>query len=78
MTETGVASAPVGSEPEGWRHAHLIPTYGTRTQQEQEKRATSCLLAVVVDDAAAVPAVGCATTGPSRSDVNTGIVSVAL
>jgi hypothetical protein len=42
-----VASVPVGSEPEGWRHARLIPTYGTRTQQEQEKRATSCLLAVM-------------------------------
>ena len=25
----------------------LIPTFGTRTQQEQEKRATSCLLAVM-------------------------------
>lgn len=36
-----------GSEPAGWRHARLIPTYGTRTQQEQEKRATSCLLAVM-------------------------------
>lgn len=47
MTATDVASAPVGSEPEGWRHARLIPTYGTRTQQEQEKRATSCLLAVM-------------------------------
>jgi hypothetical protein len=39
--------APVGSEPDGWRHARLIPTFGTRTQQEQEKRATSCLLAVM-------------------------------
>jgi hypothetical protein len=47
MAATGVASAPVGSEPEGWRHARLIPTYGTRTQKEQEKRATSCLLAVI-------------------------------
>jgi hypothetical protein len=37
----------VGSEPEGWRHARLIPTTGTRSQQEQEKRATSCLLAVM-------------------------------
>lgn len=36
-----------GSAPDGWRHARLIPTYGTRTQQEQEKRATSCLLAVM-------------------------------
>ena len=44
---TGAVSVPVGSEPEGWRHARLIPTYGTRTQQEQEKRATSCLLAVM-------------------------------
>jgi len=44
---TGVVSVPVGSEPEGWRHARLIPTYGTRSQQEQEKRATSCLLAVM-------------------------------
>lgn len=44
---TGAGSIPIGSEPEGWRHARLIPTYGTRTQQEQEKRATSCLLAVM-------------------------------
>jgi hypothetical protein len=36
-----------GAESAGWRHARLIPTYGTRTQQEQEKRATSCLLAVM-------------------------------
>jgi hypothetical protein len=47
MSATGVTSVPVGSEPAGWRHARLIPTYGTRTQQEQEKRATSCLLAVM-------------------------------
>ncbi len=47
MTPPGVVSVPIGSEPEGWRHARLIPTYGTRTQQEQEKRATSCLLAVM-------------------------------
>jgi hypothetical protein len=37
----------VGAVPEGWRHARLIPTFGIRNQQEQEKRATSCLLAVV-------------------------------
>jgi hypothetical protein len=42
-----VESVPVGGEPDGWRHARLIPTFGTRTQQEQEKRATSCLLAVM-------------------------------
>ena len=40
-------SAPVGSRPEGWRHARLIPTVGKRDQKEQEKRATSCLLAVM-------------------------------
>lgn len=37
----------VGAEPDGWKHARLIPTTGTRSQQEQEKRATSCLLAVM-------------------------------
>ena len=37
----------IGSEPDGWKHARLIPTTGTRSQQEQEKRATSCLLAVM-------------------------------
>ena len=37
----------VGSVPEGWAHARLIPTFGIRSQQEQEKRATSCLLAVM-------------------------------
>ncbi len=42
-----IESMTVGSEPDGWRHARLIPTFGTRTQQEQEKRATSCLLAVM-------------------------------
>ena len=38
---------PVGAVPEGWEHARLIPTFGIRSQQEQEKRATSCLLAVM-------------------------------
>ena len=38
---------PVGAVPEGWGHARLIPTFGIRSQQEQEKRATSCLLAVM-------------------------------
>jgi hypothetical protein len=37
----------VGGVPEGWRHARLIPTLGVRSQLEQEKRATSCLLAVM-------------------------------
>jgi hypothetical protein len=30
-----------------WPHARLIPTYGIRSQEEQEKRATACLLAVM-------------------------------
>jgi hypothetical protein len=50
MVESMASSAvtvPVGPEPEGWRHARLIPTYGMRSQQDQEKRATSCLLAVM-------------------------------
>jgi hypothetical protein len=38
---------PVGAVPEGWKHARLIPTLGARSQMEQEKRATSCLLAVM-------------------------------
>jgi hypothetical protein len=39
--------AKLGGAPEGWAHARLIPTVGIRSQQEQEKRATSCLLAVM-------------------------------
>ncbi len=35
------------SAPDGWLHARLIPTYGIRSQEEQEKRATSCFLAVM-------------------------------
>jgi hypothetical protein len=44
---TASANATNGSAPDGWTHARLIPTYGIRDQQEQEKRATSCLLAVM-------------------------------
>ncbi len=43
----GNMDVPLGSVPEGWTHARLIPTFGIRNQQEQEKRATSCLLAVM-------------------------------
>lgn len=32
---------------EGWTRARLIPTVGIRGQEEQEKRATSSLLAVM-------------------------------
>ncbi len=35
------------SETEVWHPARLIPTAGIRGQEEQEKRATSCLLAVM-------------------------------
>lgn len=47
MTPSDAVGAPVRSEPPGWRHARLIPTTGIRSQPEQEKRATSCLLAVM-------------------------------
>lgn len=32
---------------DSWRHARLIPTFGSRSDKEREKRATSCLLAVM-------------------------------
>lgn len=44
---TGATNGAVGGVPDGWRHARLIPTFGVRSQLEQEKRATSCLLAVM-------------------------------
>lgn len=44
---TVVDGGQPGSGPDGWLHARLIPTYGIRSQEEQEKRATSCLLAVM-------------------------------
>lgn len=47
MAAVGERLGKVGSEPQGWKHARLIPATGTRSQQEQEKRATSCLLAVM-------------------------------
>ncbi len=37
----------VGPGTARWPHARLIPTYGIRSQEEQEKRATACLLAVM-------------------------------
>lgn len=43
----GAEVAAVDNGRETWKHARLIPTFGTRNQQEQEKRATSCLLAVM-------------------------------
>jgi hypothetical protein len=44
---SGGSDGSVGAAPDGWRHARLIPTFGVRSQLEQEKRATSCLLAVM-------------------------------
>lgn len=44
----------------GWHEARLIPVAGIRGQEEQEKRATSCLLAVL----RAVPEFGHALLGP--------------
>jgi hypothetical protein len=49
---------PVSGSVE-WPHARLIPTYGIRSQEEQEKRATACLLAVMHG----VPAFGHALLG---------------
>jgi hypothetical protein len=34
-------------DTETWRHARLIPTLGSRNEKERERRATSCLLAVM-------------------------------
>ena len=44
---TANESGPAGPGPDGWLHARLIPTHGIRSQEEQERRATSCLLAVM-------------------------------
>jgi hypothetical protein len=44
---TTVIGGEVTSGTAGWPHARLIPTYGIRSQEEQEKRATACLLAVM-------------------------------
>lgn len=44
---TAAGGGQVGSGLDSWLHARLIPTYGIRSQEEQEKRATSCLLAVM-------------------------------
>jgi hypothetical protein len=49
-----VANSITPVDPDTWHPARLIPTAGIRGQDEQERRATSCLLAV----AAAVPEFG--------------------
>lgn len=52
--------AQMHSPPEGWHPARLIPAIGIRGQDEQEKRATSSLLAVLP----AVPEFGHAILAP--------------
>ncbi|MDQ3092287.1 MAG: stress response protein [Actinomycetota bacterium] len=47
MAAATTAKSLPGSETESWHPARLIPTAGIRGQEEQEKRATSCLLAVM-------------------------------
>ena len=41
------AAGEAKSPADGWHPARLIPTVGIRGQEEQERRATSCLLAVM-------------------------------
>lgn len=43
----GNSGTRVDRVSDGWRPARLIPTVGIRGQEEQERRATSCLLAVM-------------------------------
>lgn len=47
MTRPTAMSRTPKAETETWHPARLIPTAGIRGQDEQEKRATSCLLAVM-------------------------------
>src|SRR5882757_5362957 len=47
MPNTTVGKASPQVDTETWHPARLIPTAGIRGQEEQEKRATSCLLAVM-------------------------------
>ena len=47
MPNTTVGKVSPPPEAETWHPARLIPTAGIRGQEEQEKRATSCLLAVM-------------------------------
>jgi hypothetical protein len=42
-----VATSTPAVDPDTWHPARLIPTAGIRGQEEQERRATSCLLAVM-------------------------------
>lgn len=47
MATATTTKASTVTETETWHPARLIPTAGIRGQEEQEKRATSCLLAVM-------------------------------
>jgi hypothetical protein len=54
------ASAPAPNREDGWHPARLIPVAGIKGQEEQERRATSALLAVM----GAVPEFGHALLAP--------------
>src|SRR5215203_6268731 len=47
MSSVSTGKAAAVTETDGWHPARLIPTAGIRGQEEQEKRATSSLLAVM-------------------------------
>jgi len=47
MATVTAGKSTLVSDTETWQPARLIPTAGIRGQEEQEKRATSCLLAVM-------------------------------
>ena len=47
MASASISKSGAASETETWHPARLIPTAGIKGQEEQEKRATSCLLAVM-------------------------------
>jgi hypothetical protein len=47
MARKALDNSSTTSTTDGWHPARLIPTAGIRGQEEQEKRATSCLLAVM-------------------------------
>lgn len=47
MSPAVTTVSPTPSPTEGWAHARLIPTAGIRNELERERRASSCLLAVL-------------------------------
>src|SRR4051794_5435133 len=47
MARKALDNSSTPSTTDGWHPARLIPTAGIKGQEDQEKRATSCLLAVM-------------------------------